>query len=279
MRLSSARSRVTVDFQRKLLPMPFLDLAGARFHYRMDGAATAPAVMLSNSLGTNLSMWDGQLPSLTTGHRVLRYDTRGHGESAITKGPYSIEQLARDAIALLDALEIDRVNYCGLSMGGMIGQWLGANAPHRLMKLVLANTTAKIGSPETYNARIDTVRNGGMAAITDAVLARWFTPAFLTASPTAVARVRAMLDGTPPDGYIACCEAIRDMDQRETAGKIGVPTLVIAGTHDIPTPPTDGRFLADRIKGARYVELPAAHLSNIEAAPAFTSALIDFLNA
>ena len=257
--------------------MPFLDLAGARFHYRIDGPAAAPVVMLSNSLGTNLAMWDSQLASLKTRYRLLRYDSRGHGESAVTSGPYTIEQLAGDALALLDALEIERANFCGLSMGGMIGQWLGAHAPRRLGKLVLANTTAKIGSPETYNARIDAVRNGGMVAITDAVLARWFTPAFLTASPTAVARVRAMLDATPPDGYVACCAAIRDMDQRETVGGIGVPTLVIAGTHDVPTPPTDARFLADRIKGARYVELPAAHLSNIEAAPAFTSALIDFI--
>ncbi|TMG94951.1 MAG: 3-oxoadipate enol-lactonase [Betaproteobacteria bacterium] len=257
--------------------MPFLDLAGARFHYRIDGPAAAPVVMLSNSLGTNLAMWDSQLASLKTRYRLLRYDSRGHGESAVTSGPYTIEQLAGDALALLDALEIERANFCGLSMGGMIGQWLGAHAPRRLGKLVLANTTAKIGSPETYNARIDAVRNGGMVAITDAVLARWFTPAFLTASPIAVARVRAMLDATPPDGYVACCEAIRDMDQRETVGGIGVPTLVIAGTHDVPTPPTDARFLADRIKGARYVELPAAHLSNIEAAPAFTSALIDFI--
>jgi 3-oxoadipate enol-lactonase len=258
--------------------MPFVDLAGTRFHYRIDGPAAAPVIMLSNSLGTNLTMWDSQLASLKTRYRLLRYDTRGHGESAVTSGPYTIEQLARDALALLDALQIERVNFCGLSMGGMIGQWLGAHAPRRLSKLALANTTAKIGSPETYNARIDTVRNGGMVAITDAVLARWFTPAFLSASPTAVARVRAMLVGTPPDGYIACCEAIRDMDQRETIGGIGVPTLVIAGTHDVPTPPTDARFLADRIKGARYVELPAAHLSNIEAEQAFTSALTDFLS-
>ena len=215
---------------------------------------------------------------MKTRYRLLRYDTRGHGESAVTSGPYTIEQLAGDALALLDALEIERANFCGLSMGGMIGQWLGAHAPRRLGKLVLANTTAKIGSAETYNARIDAVRNGGMVAITDGVLARWFTPAFLTASPTAVARVRAMLDATPPDGYVACCEAIRDMDQREIVGEIGMPTLVIAGTHDVPTPPIDGRFLADRINGARYVELPAAHLSNIEAAPAFTSALIDFLS-
>src|SRR5437762_8854154 len=258
--------------------MPFLDLAGARFHYRIDGPAAAPVVMLSNSLGTNLAMWDSQLASLKTRYRLLRYDSRGHGESAVTSGPYTIEQLAGDALALLDALEIERANFCGLSMGGMIGQWLGAHAPRRLGKLVLANTTAKIGSPETYNARIDAVRNGGMVAITDAVLARWFTPAFLIASPTAVARVRAMLDGTPPDGYIACCEAIRDMDQREIVARVAVPTLVIAGTHDIPTPPTDARFLADHIRGARYVELPAAHLSNIEAAPAFTSALTEFLN-
>jgi 3-oxoadipate enol-lactonase len=256
--------------------MPFLDLAGARVHYRIDGPVDAPVLMFSNSLGTNLAMWDSQLPSLATRYRVLRYDTRGHGQSTVANGPYTIEQLARDALALLDGLEIEHVSFCGLSMGGMIGQWLGAHAPHRLGKLALCNTTAKIGSPETYNARIDAVHKGGMASIADAVIARWFTPSFLTASPAAVAQVRAMLTETPPDGYVACCAAIRDMDQRETIGAIGVPTLVIAGTHDIPTPPADARFLADRIKGARYVELPAAHLSNIEVAPAFTSALIDF---
>ena len=170
------------------------------------------------------------------------------------------------------------MNFCGLSMGGMIGQWLGAHAARRLGKLVLANTTAKIGSPETYNARIDAVHNGGMVAITDAVIARWFTPAFLTASPTAVARVRAMLDGTPANGYIACCEAIRDMDQRETIASIRAPTLVVVGSRDPATPPEHGRAIADRIRGARVIELPAAHLSNVEAAEAFNEAVLGFLS-
>jgi 3-oxoadipate enol-lactonase len=208
---------------------------------------------------------------------VLRYDSRGHGQSAVSPGPYTIEQLSRDALHLMDALGIERARFCGLSMGGMVGQWLGTHAPQRVDRLMLCNTSALIGPPEVWNARIDAVRSGGMAAIVDAVLARWFTAAFLARATDAVAQTRAMLLGTPADGYVASCAAVRDMDQRESAARIAVPTLVIAGTHDVATPPADGRFLAERIKGARYVELPAAHLSNLEAAPAFTGALTEFL--
>ena len=178
---------------------------------------------------------------------------------------------------VLDALGIDRAHFCGLSMGGMVGQWLGAFAPQRLHTLVLCNTSARIGTAETWNTRIDAVRKGGMAAIVDTVLARWYTPEFLAQADDAVARTRAMLLGTPADGYVASCAAVRDMDQREDASRIAVPTLVIAGTFDFVTPPEDGRFLAQKIRGARYAELPAAHLSNIEAPPAFTRALTEFL--
>jgi 3-oxoadipate enol-lactonase len=259
--------------------VPIATVDDVRLHYRFDGPVDAPVVMLSNSLGTELAMWDPQVAALAADHRVLRYDARGHGLSTVASGPYTIERLARDALGLLDALAIERVRFCGLSMGGMVGQWLGVNASQRIARLVLCNTAARIGPLDLWNTRIENVRKGGMAAIVDAVLARWFTPAFNAASPEAVERTRAMLLRAPPDGYIACCEAIRDMDQCDAIAAIGVPTLVIAGTHDISTPPADGHFLAERIQRAQYVELAAAHLSNIEAAPAFNQALTRFLSA
>jgi 3-oxoadipate enol-lactonase len=257
--------------------MPFADLADVRLHYRFDGPVGAPVLMLSNSLGTDLAMWEAQMPRLTRDHRVLRYDTRGHGQSAVTPGPSTIEYLGRDVVALLDQLALDRVTFCGLSLGGMTGMWLGIHAPARIARLVLANTTARIGSPDAYNARIDQVNASGMAAISDAVLARWFTPAFIAREPATVATVKAMLERTPAAGYVACCAAVRDMDQRDEVDAIAAPTLVIAGTHDGATPPADGRFVTERIPGARLVELDAAHLSNIEAAPAFNAALASFL--
>src|SRR5438067_2664831 len=172
MRSSSARSRDVVEPE---ITMPFVDVAGVKIHYRIDGPDQAPVVLLSNSLGADLAMWDAQMPALATRYRVLRYDARAHGQSNAPPGRYTIEQLARDVIAILDALAVDRVRFCGLSMGGMIGQWLALHAPNRLEQLVLANTAAKIGTDETWNARIDAVRRGGMAAIADGVLARWFT--------------------------------------------------------------------------------------------------------
>jgi 3-oxoadipate enol-lactonase len=257
--------------------VPFADLADVRLHYRFDGSDDAPVVMLSNSLGTNLSMWDAQIAALTRHYRVLRYDSRGHGQSAVTPGPYEIEQLARDALALLDALALTEVRFCGLSMGGMVGQWLGANAPQRVSQLVLCNTAARLGTSEIWNARIDLVNKSGMAAIVDGVVARWYTASFIASSPIPIDATRTMLLTTPAAGYVASCAAVRDMDQRESASRICVPTLVVAGTHDLVTTIADARFLVERIVGAQYVELPVAHLSNIEAEAAFASALIAFL--
>jgi len=257
--------------------VPFAELPDVRLHYRFDGADDAPVVMLSNSLGTNLSMWDAQLPALTRRFRVLRYDSRGHGQSAVTPGPYTIEQLARDALGLLDALGLAQVRFCGLSMGGMVGQWLGANAAQRLSRLVLCNTAARIGAPDIWNARIDAVNKGGMAAIAESVIARWYTAPFFAAAPNAISATRNMLLTTPAAGYVASCAAVRDMDQRESVSRISVSTLIIAGAHDAVTPPSEGRYLAERIAGTKYAELAAAHLSNIEAEMAFTSALSEFL--
>ncbi len=256
--------------------MPFADLADVRLHYRLDGPETAPLVVLANSLGADLAMWEPQMEELPRYFRVLRFDARGHGESAVTPGPYSIAQLGRDVLSLLDHLGIDRAHFCGLSMGGMTGMWLAIHAPNRVAKLVLANTAARIAPPELWNARIERVQAGGMAAISDAVIARWFTQDFAAAQPAAVAATKAMLECTPAAGYIACCAAVRDMDQRDAIAGIALPTLVIAGTFDPATPPAEGSYLAEHIAGGRYVELAAAHLSNIEAAARFTAEVTTF---
>ena len=247
------------------------------FNCRMSGPANAPVLVLSNSLGTNLSMWEEQLPALTQRFRVLRYDTRGHGASSVTPGPYTVAQFGRDVLGVLDALKIDRVHFCGLSLGGMIGMWLAVNAADRIDRLVLANTASQIGPPEVFNTRIANVRKGGMEAIADTVIARWFTPGFREREPEKVARTRAMLVATSPEGYIASCAAVRDMNQREAIRAIRQPTLVICGAHDVVTTPSEGRKMADAIAGARYVELDAAHISNIEAAERFTAELTGFL--
>ena len=257
--------------------MPTVRLPDVTLHYQIDGAAAAPPLLLSNSLGTSIEMWEPQLATLAGRFRVIRYDSRGHGQSTVTTGPYTIEQVANDALGLLDALDVPRAHFCGLSMGGMVGMWLGIHAPQRIDRLVLANTAAKIGTAELWNARIDAVRKGGMTSIASAVLARWFSTQLLEAPTPIIARMRATLEGVSPVGYAASCAAVRDMDQRHLVGRIRAPTLVIVGTEDFVTPAAEGRFVAEQIPQARYVELPAAHLSNVQAAPAFTQALVQFL--
>jgi 3-oxoadipate enol-lactonase len=259
--------------------MPILKSGDARIHYALEGQGEASVLVFSNSLGANFSMWDAQVPAFRKKVRVLRYDTRGHGQSSCTPGPYSIEQLAKDVLALLDALDLYRVHFCGLSMGGMIGMWLGAHAPERLNQLVLSNTGAKIGTTEAWNARIEAVQKSGMRSVASGVVERWFTPAFRQKVPATIANTLEILEDTNPDGYVACCAAVRDFDFREQASKIHLPTLVISGTHDPATPPADGRFLAHQIPSARYVELNAAHLSNIEAQDRFNNELAAFLNS
>jgi 3-oxoadipate enol-lactonase len=259
--------------------MPFIDVGGVRLHHVLDGPADAPLLVLSHSLGTDHRLWDPQLPALAERFRVLRYDLRGHGASSVSPAPFDVAALGRDVLALLDRLGATELSFCGLSLGGMIGMWLGVNAPERVRRLVLANTAARLAPPGGWDARIAAVEEDGMAAIADAVLERWFTPAFRAEHPAEVGRVRAMLLATPPAGYAAACGAIRDMDQRSAVAGIRVPALVVAGTADVATPPAHGRFLAEAIPGARYVELAAAHLSNVEAAEPFTLAVTRFLSA
>nr|WP_217433422.1 MULTISPECIES: 3-oxoadipate enol-lactonase [Pseudomonas] len=259
-----------------------LQLADGVLNYRLDGPDDAPVLVLSNSLGTDLGMWDSQIPLWSEHLRVLRYDTRGHGASLVTDGPYSIEQLGGDVLALLDALDIRHAHFVGLSMGGLIGQWLGINAGERLHSLTLCNTAAKIANDEVWNTRIDMVLKGGqqaMADLRDASIARWFTPAFAQAQPEQAQRICQMLAQTSPQGYAANCAAVRDADYREQLGRIQVPTLVVAGTEDVVTTPEHGRFMQAAIIGATYAEFPAAHLSNVEIGEAFSLRVLDFLLA
>ena len=267
--------------------MPAVQLADGELHYLIDerlleGPDAAPVLLLSNSLGTDLHMWDAQIPAFTQHFRVLRYDTRGHGQSLVTEGFYSIEQNGRDVLALLDALDIARVSFCGLSMGGLIGQWLAINAPERLQRVVLCNTAAKIGSPEVWNPRIETVLRDGpaaMLALRDASIARWFTPGFALAEPAKVDAVVGMLAATSPQGYAANCAAVRDADFREQLAAIKLPLLLVCGRQDGVTTVADGHFMHNRIEGAELLELHAAHLSNVEASDAFSQPVLAFLQA
>jgi 3-oxoadipate enol-lactonase len=257
--------------------MPYIDLKGARFCYQWDGAESAPVLVLSNSLASAITMWEPQVAPFSKHYRLLRYDQRGHGQTAVTPGPYTSEQLAKDVVALLDALKVQRAHFLGLSMGGAAGQWLAAHAPERIDKLVLCNTAAQFGTKEVWATRIDAVRNGGMAAVADATIERWFTQGFREKSPQVPAGIKKTVLATQPAGFIACSEAIRDHDSQEYIRGIRKPTLVIAGTHDPGTPPAANKFIVERIPGAQYVELNCAHLSNLERADEFTKAALDFL--
>ncbi len=260
--------------------MPIVKLADASLNYRFDGPEGAPVLVLSNSLGTDLHMWDDQVPAFAEHFHVLRYDTRGHGDSSVTEGPYSIEQLGADVLALLDALGIERFSFCGLSMGGLIGQWLGIHAGDRLQRLVLCNTGAKIGTDEVWNSRIDSVlagREQAMRDMRDASIARWFTAGFAEANPTTVARVTEMIASTSPDGYAANCAAVRDADYRTQLGAIKAPTLVVCGAKDPVTTVEHGQFIQANIPAAELVAFEAAHLANVEAGDAFTQRVLTFL--
>ncbi|WP_397451540.1 3-oxoadipate enol-lactonase [Pseudomonas sp. NA-150] len=260
--------------------MGSLRLADGELHYELEGPVDAPVLVLSNSLGTDLHMWDTQMPTFSKYFRVLRYDTRGHGRSLVTPGPYSIEQLGRDVLALLDGLYIEQAHFCGLSMGGLIGQWLGIHANDRLRKLVVCNTAAKIAGPEVWDPRIETVLRDGKAAmigLRDASIARWFTPEFAAAHPDQAKRVTDMLAATSPQGYAASCAAVRDADFRSQLGAISAPTLVISGTQDAVTPPAGGRFIHEHVSGSQFEVVHAAHLSNVEAGEVFTSHVREFL--
>lgn len=255
--------------------MPFIERDGARLHWRLDGHPERPALVLVNSLGTDMALWQPVLPQLMRHFLVLRLDKRGHGASQASPGDYSIELLARDVLAAMDAAGVRKARFCGVSIGGMIGLWLAANAGGRFERFVLSNTTAKT-APEGFADRIAKVRETGMAGIADTVLGRFFTPAFVERADENFHTVRRTLLQVDPVGYIGCCAAIRDMDLRPELPRIDAPVLVVTGRDDQSLPPAMGEAVAAGIRGARVVELPFAHIPHFEAPERFVELLTDF---
>jgi 3-oxoadipate enol-lactonase / 4-carboxymuconolactone decarboxylase len=258
--------------------VPFAEINNTRLFYRLEGRSGLPSLLLSHSLGCDHSMWAPQMPDLLRHFQVLRYDTRGHGASSVPAGDCTLDQLGQDALALADKLGLPKFVFCGLSMGGAVGQWLAIKTPQRLTALVLANTSPKFGTPDTWDARRKAVLEGGMQAVVDAVMQRFFSP---DKQESAWAQsTRAVLLGTDPKGYAACCAALRDADTRASLSKISIPALVIGSDKDPSTPwEAHGAILARDIPGAQAVRLQTAHLSNLEQPRAFTTAILDFLIA
>ena len=258
--------------------MPFVSLEGVRLFYRWEGQTGKPVLILSHSIGTDHAMWAPQAADLLPHFQVLRYDTRGHGASDAPPGEYSMEMLGRDMLGLTNALGIDRFAFCGLSLGGATGQWLAFNAADRITALVLANTSPQFVPKSNWEARIKAVREGGMAAITELAMGRFFSRRSTEQGNTFVGSIKSVLLGTDPVGYLGCCAALRDANFRSSLANIRVPTLVIAGDRDVSTPwEGHGEILAKEIPNAQSVRLPAAHLSNLEQPRSFSAALLGFL--
>ncbi|HEY4847134.1 MAG TPA: 3-oxoadipate enol-lactonase [Methylocella sp.] len=259
--------------------MTDITIAGETFNVLIEGDENKEVLMLSNPMGTNLHLWDPQIPALAEHFGVVRYDSRGHGASVANQGPYSVEGLARDVLAIMDALGIERVHWLGLSMGSIVGLWLLIHARERIGRAVLASAAAQIPGPDLWNNRIQSARDTGMNGVAMAAAERWFTKTFRDANPEKVEAVMEMVRRTPLHGYLAACAAGRDMDQREAIRSIRNKVLVIAGRHDLSTPPGMGALVASSIEGAKFVTLEASHMSNIEDEANFTKAAVDFLTA
>ena len=257
--------------------MPTITSKGCPIHVVIEGPENAPVLMLSNSLGTTHAMWQPQVEAFTQHFRLLRFDRRGHGGSGVAKGPYTMEGLARDALAVIDGLGLKKVNWCGLSMGGMEGMWLGANAPERFERIVLSNTSSHFPDRKMWDDRLRFAREKGLATMVGANMERWFTTGFREREPKTIAWMSEMFVATPLEGYIACGEAVRDMDHRALLPSIKVPTLVIAGRHDPATTLQAGEYLRDHIPGVAFTVIEAAHISNVEQPAAFSNAVLEFL--
>jgi len=257
--------------------MPMIDTNGTKINVEISGRDDAPVLMLSNSLGTNLHMWDEQAAAWSKDFRVVRYDRRGHGKSAAPKGPYSFEMLGKDVLGILDALKIKKANWCGLSMGGMVGQWLGANAPDRVERMVFSNTSSCYPDKTPWNDRIKQVQEKGLGSLVDGNMQRWFTEGFRKSAPDTLAKMKDIFVTTSVDGYLGCCSAIRDMDFRESNKTIKAPVLVIVGAQDPATPPAAGEAIQKAIPGAKLASLEAAHIANMEQPAQYTKTVLDFL--
>jgi 3-oxoadipate enol-lactonase / 4-carboxymuconolactone decarboxylase len=258
--------------------MPFATANNTRIFYRLEGNDGLPVLVLSHSIGTDHALWEPQIQNLIPNFQILRYDTRGHGASDVPDGEYSVDQLGHDVLGLVDTLNISKFAFCGLSMGGAVGQWLAVNSPERLTALILANTSPRFATPDHWNSRIAAVKNGGMAAISDVVMQRFFSHESLAGSHPFVGGTRSVFLGTDPVGYTNCCAALREFDFTAKLQQIKVPALVIVGDHDASTPLVgNGEILARDIPDATLVRLPTAHLSNLEAPRSFNAALFAFL--
>lgn len=250
------------------------------FRVAVDGDAAAPALILSNSLGTTLEMWEPQVAAFSARFRLIRYDTRGHGGSPVTPGPYSFDDLGQDVLAVLDALAIERAAFCGISMGGHTGLWLAIHAGRRFNAIAVCNSAAKIGTAQGWSERAAMVRAGGaagMRALADSAPGRWFTEDFIAARPEVVQRAQDGIAGINPEGYAACCDALATSDLRADLGRIATPTLLLAGSADPVTTVADAQAMQAGIAAAQLAVVPASHLSNLEAPQAFDKAVLDFL--
>ncbi len=258
--------------------MPDVRAGGCRLSWTRQGPADAPALLLLNALGTTADLWRGQADRLAAAFQVVRFDTRGHGASDAPPGPYTLDRLGRDALAVLDAAGAPRAHVCGVSLGGQTALWLALHAPERVAGVVAANTAARIGDSALWNRRIRDAETLGLPALAGPAVARWFTPRFRGADPETVDRFRAMLAGCSAAGYAGCCAALRDADLRADVHRIASPTLVVVGAHDPATPPADGRAIRERVPGAELLALDAAHLANVERPDAFTGGVLAFLS-
>ena len=259
--------------------MPVIDSNGCAIDAEIAGPADAPVLMLSNSLGTTRHMWDPQMDAFSRKFRVLRYDRRGHGKSGAPKGPYSMEMLGRDAIAVLDGLGVKKAHWLGLSMGGMEGMWLGANAADRFDKIILSNTTAHYPDRKPWDDRIKLVLEKGLASIVPGNMERWFTKEFRERAPDKVQWMTDMFLTTPLEGYVGCCEAVASMEHRALLPKFKSPTLVIAGRFDPATNVEAGEYIQSNIPGAKLAIVQAAHIANVEVPDAYTKTVLDFLGS
>jgi 3-oxoadipate enol-lactonase len=254
-----------------------LRVGGQDVACRIEGPDDAPVLVLAHGILADHRVWDGVAQRLSGRFRVVRYDLRGHGGSSAPPGPYTMEQLADDVPALLDALGIAKAHLAGTSLGGMLAQQVGIRHGDRLLSLTLANTAAQQGMPQAWQDRIAVARQQGVAALAEPTLQRWFTPAFLQQQPQEVARIRAIVEGTSVEGYAGCAAAVRDLSQLALLSKIRVPTLVIVGADDKATPPEQGQQIAEAIPGAQRVTLPAAHQAATEVPQAFCDAWLSFV--
>ena len=259
--------------------MPTFTSNDAQINYQTFGDATKPALIFSNSLGTNFKMWQAQIDFFQQDFFVICYDTRGHGASSAPQGPYSIDQLGQDVVNLLDHLNVEKAAFCGISMGGLTGQWLAIHRPERFNQVVVCNSAAKIGQEQAWNDRAALVREQGLQPIASTAASRWFTEPFIQSNATVVNNLQNDLAAGSAEGYASCCEALAKADVREQLKDITVPVLVVAGQQDPVTTVVDGQFMVERIANSQLFEINASHISNVELPNEFNQAVKQFIQA